>query len=130
MVLVGGVYVVVGVTFAALAGSASSNDGRVAWRLAAWLISAAAFAAHIWYEHSRMHCSPAATAVRAAVAVAVGAFALAAAATIRGQVSNSAHQGSRVLALVLWPIVTAAPAFVVALGSAAVLAIRRRVAEG
>src|SRR2546426_1746206 len=36
-----------GITFAALAHGAGSNQMRVTWRLAAWVISAAAFAAHI-----------------------------------------------------------------------------------
>ena len=48
------VYLVAGTTFAALAHRAGSNQLRVTWRLAAWIISAAVFAAQAWYEHTRL----------------------------------------------------------------------------
>src|SRR5256885_867772 len=51
-ILLGILYLVVGVTFGALANT-PSHQLRFAWRLAAWLVSAAAFAAHIAYEHFR-----------------------------------------------------------------------------
>lgn len=126
MILLGAVYVLAGVTFSTLAGSASSNEMRVAWRLAAWLISGAAFTAHVGYEHFRLRHSPGTTARHASLAVALGAFALAAAAGIHGRASSAGHQRSMALALVLWPVLTAVPAFVVALGSAAALGSRRR----
>jgi hypothetical protein len=126
VILVGVVYLAIGLTFAALAGSVSSNQMRVTWRLCAWLISAAAFAAHIGYEHFRLRNSPATTAFHASLAVGLGAFALAAAANIHAQVSGSSHQRSLAISLVAWPVLTAVPAFVVALGSAALLALRRR----
>jgi hypothetical protein len=126
VILLGAVYLGVGIAFGALAGWSSSNQMRVTWRLLAWLISGAAFAAHIGYEHVRLRNSPATTALHVSLAVGLGAFALAAAATIHGQVSGASHQSLRVLALVLWPVLTAVPAFVVALGSAALLALRRR----
>src|SRR3989441_9712252 len=53
VLLLGVVYLVTGITFAALANGAGSHQMRVTWRLAAWVISAAAFAAHIGYEHVR-----------------------------------------------------------------------------
>jgi hypothetical protein len=80
--LAGAVYLVAGITFAALAGWAPSPQMRVAWRLAAWLTSGAAFAAHVGYEHFRLRTLPLATASHAAAAVAVGAFALAVAANV------------------------------------------------
>jgi hypothetical protein len=70
VLVVGGVYLVAGILFAALAKSASSHQMVVAWRLAAWVISASALA--------------------------------------------------------VWPVITALPAFLVALASAAVLARARR----
>ena len=48
VVIVGVVYLVAGLVFGALAGAAGSHQMRVAWRLAAWATSAAAFASHIW----------------------------------------------------------------------------------
>jgi len=120
-------YLVVGITFAALAGWASSNQMRVIWRLLAWVISGAAFAAHIGYEHFRLRNSPVTTALHASLAVGLGAFGLAAAANIHGRGSGSSHQRSLLLlALVAWPVLTAVPAFVIALGSATSLAFRRR----
>ncbi len=116
-------YLVVGITFSAL--PAASHQMRVAWRLAAWVISAAAFAAHIGYEHVRLRSSPGTTALHASLAVALGAFALAVAANVHAQAAAS-HQLSHTLALVLWPVVTALPAFVVALAAAAGLGLTRR----
>jgi hypothetical protein len=125
VILLGVVYLVVGLTFGALAG-VSSNQMRVAWRLSAWLISGAAFAAHIGHEHFRLRNSPATLAVHVALAVGLGAFGLAVAANIHAQRSGSTHQGALALALVAWPLLTAVPAFVVALGAAALLSLRRR----
>lgn len=122
VILVGIVYPVAGVTFAAL--PAASNQMRVTWRLAAWLISAVAFAAHIWYEHARLQSSPRTIAWHVSLAVALGAFGLAVAANVHAQVTAN-HQRSILLALALWPVMTALPAFVVALASAAVLARTR-----
>ncbi len=119
---VGVVYLVAGVTFAAL--SAASNQMRVTWRVAAWVISAAAFAAHIGYEQVRLRSSPGTTALHAALAVALGAFGVAVAANVHAQAA-AIHQRSVALALVLWPVLTALPAFVVALAAAAALARTR-----
>src|SRR6202162_2123124 len=59
--LVGVLYLVAGLGFGELARLASSNQVREAWRLAAWVVSAAAFAAQIGYEHFRLRSSPGAT---------------------------------------------------------------------
>ena len=125
VILLGVVYLVAGIAFAALANRNASNQIRVAWRLAAWVISAAGFATHIAYEHLRQRSSPGTTALRVSLAVALGAFALAVAANVHAQAASS-HQHSRALALVVWPVVTALPAFGVALAAAAVLARTRR----
>ena len=123
VLFLGVVYLVVGILFAALAKSAASNQVRVAWRLAAWVISAAAFAAHIGYEHVRLRSSPGTTALHASLAVGLGAFALAVSASLHAQAT---HQHFPALALAVWPVVTALPAFVVALAAAAVLTRARR----
>jgi len=116
--LVGVLYLVAGLGFGELARLASSNQVRDAWRLAAWVISAAAFAAHIGYEHFRLRSSPRITAFHASLAVALGAFGLAVAAARHGQ---AVHRPFPAFALAVWPVATAVPAFVVALIVAAVL---------
>jgi len=124
VLFLGLVYLVTGITFAALASRAASNPMRMTWRLAAWAISGAAFAAHIAYEQVRLRSSPGPTALHASLAVALGAFALAVAANVHAQAAAS-HQPSHFLALVLWPVVTALPAFVVGLAAAAGLGLAR-----
>jgi len=124
VLFLGVVYLVAGIISATLANQAASEQMRVTWRLAAWLISAGAFAAHIGYEHVRLRSSPGITALHASLAVAMGAFALALSANVHA-LAVSSHQPSHILALVLWPVVTALPAFVVALAAAAGLALMR-----
>ena len=126
VILLGAVYLAVGLTFAALAGSAGSHQMVVAWRLAAWVISAAAFGAHIWYEHSRLGNAPRTTAWHASAAVALGAFALAVAARIHAHVTGSGNPHLLTFALVAWPVLCGLPAFVVAFAAAAGLASTRR----
>ena len=126
MILVAASYVVIGVVFAALAKPADANHVRM-WRLAAWLASAALAAAHIGYEHYRLGASPRTTALHAAAAVALGAFGLALAANVHWLVAGTHGQRPPLLALPVWPVVTALPAFLAALAIAAVLARFRRV---
>jgi len=124
---VGLVYLTAGLCFATLAGWAGSGQMRVAWRLAAWVISAAAFAVHIGYEHVRLRSTPRTTALHVSLGVALGAFALAVAANVHAAAASSEqHSRSLARALVLWPALTALPAFLVALAVAAGLALRRR----
>ena len=113
--LLGAAYFVVGLIFGAFAGWSASHQMRVAWRVAAWVISAAAFAAHIGYEHFRLRSSPGETALHAALAAALGAFALAVAANVHAQQVTSSRRGLPAFALVAWPALAAVPAFVVAL---------------
>lgn len=126
VILLGVVYVVIGLTFGSLAGWASSNQMRSTWRVLAWLISALAFLAHIWYEQFRLRSSRITTAFHAALAVALGTLVLAAAAIIHGQAVGASHQSRRILALVLWPALASVPAFLAALVAAAVMGVRRR----
>ena len=121
--LVATVYLVAGLVFGALARVAASGEARVGWRLAAWVISAVAFAAHIWYEQVRRRNTPAPTALRASLAVALGAFGIAVAASLHGRAVQHSFPA---WGLVVWPAAAALPAFVVALGAAALLATLHR----
>ncbi len=121
------VYPIVGITFALPANSAASNEIRFAWRLAAWLVSAAVFGAHMAHEHFRAHNSARRAAFHVAVAVAAGAFLLAVWVNVHAHWIASNHPRSLApLALVVFPAVTGVPAFVVALVVLAVLARVRR----
>jgi hypothetical protein len=126
-ILVGLVYAAAGILFGAMSGAAASSQMRVAWRLAAWLTSAVAFAAQIGYELFKLRNSPLVTALHASAAVALGAFGLAVAANIHAQSAASSHRPLLAIALVAWPVLTAIPAFVVALAAAAALARMRRI---
>src|SRR5262245_64516381 len=109
------VYLVVGVAFP---NPSASNGTQFMWRLAAWLTCAVAFAIHIGLEHFRLRNSPRGTALHASVAVAFGAFALAAAANIHAITSGTGNRRLLAFALVIWPVMTGVPAFVVALFTA------------
>lgn len=122
VILVGVLYFAVGFTSSALAASAGSDQMQFFWRLSAFVISAVVFAAHIAYDHFRLRNTPLPTAWHAAVGVAFGAFALALAANIHDLRSASGYRPRMLIAFVAWPLLTAVPAFVVALAIAAVLA--------
>ena len=121
--LFGVVYFLIGRVFAVPA-----NHVHV-WRLAAWVVSGAVYAAHIGYEHFRLRHSPRLIALHAALAVAIGAIALAVAGMIHSLTAAPAIRPSWLLALVIWPAATAVPAFLVALVAGAVLARLRRSAD-
>ena len=113
--LAGATYFLIGRLFA------RPTDHLHAWRLAAWGVSAAVYAAHIWYEHVRLRSAPRVTAARVALAVAIGAMALAFAGMIHSLHRAALFRPVWLLALVLWPVFTGLPAFLVALVAAAVL---------
>jgi len=117
MVILGIVYAFVGIVFAMPAGHVK------AWRLAAWAVSAAAYGAHICYERYRLRNSPCLAAVHVALATALGAFGLAVGANVHSLSVESTNEHRRLLllALGLWPIITALPAFLVALVTTSVL---------
>ena len=121
--IVAAVYLVAGLAFGALARVAASSEARVGWRWAAWVVSAVAFAAHIWYEQVRRRHTPAPTALHASLAVALGAFGLAVAASLHGRAVQHPFPA---WALVVWPAAAALPAFVVALAAASLLAALHR----
>ena len=113
------VYLVVGVAFP---NPPASNKMQFMWRLAAWLICAVAFALHICVTYFRFGNSPRSTALHAAISVALGALALAATANIHALTAGTGNRRLLALALVIWPMITGVPAFVVALVAVAVLA--------
>jgi hypothetical protein len=127
-IFVGIVYCAIGLSFGLLAGSGGSSRATFAWRLAAWVASAAVYAAHLAYEQFRLRNGSLSSALHAATAVAVGAFGLAVAATVHRALlpAPNPHFQLYALALVAWPVVTALPAFVVTLVATAVLARIRR----
>ena len=114
--LAAGVYAAVGITFAL-----PTTHVR-AWRLAAWVVSALAYAAEIGYEHSRLRNRPGSAALHVALAVAGGGFALSMAAVVHRVSAGTATAPFQLLAFGLWPIVIAVPAFLVALAASALLA--------
>src|SRR5262249_5202312 len=121
VILLGIAYSVVGIVFGALASPAVSDQSRV-MRLTAWVVSAAVYAGHIGYERFRLGASPRATALHAAMAVALRALLLAVAATVHSMtVESPAPYWRYLLALALWPIGAALPAFLVALVAGAVI---------
>ena len=118
-VILGAVYALVGIVFAVPAHHAKL------WRLAAWVVSAIAYAAHVCYEHFRLRSPPRSAALHVASAVALGAFGLAVGANIHSLSLGSTNEHRHhllLLALGLWPVITAVPAFLVALGASWVLA--------
>jgi uncharacterized protein (DUF486 family) len=126
VVLLGAVYFIFGVAFAAFASWSASSATRATWNRLGFVASAVAFALHIGYEHFRLRSSPLKTAAHVSIAVALGAFALALKANVHGYRVGTSNQRLLALALVAWPAITAVPAFVVALVLAAALALRRR----
>jgi hypothetical protein len=121
----GVLYLAAGLIFGELAGRATSQSARVGWRWAAWIVSGIAFAAHVALElraQERMRV----TAARAALGAAVRAFGLAAAANIHALRASTAPSLLLVLSLLIWPAMTAGPAFLAGLVIARVASALRR----
>jgi Kef-type K+ transport system membrane component KefB len=85
------------------------------WRLAAWAACSVVYIAHLAYEHGRLRSPVGSAALHAAIAVAMGGFLLALAGMLRSWAATSHIRPTWWLALVVWPAVTAIPAFLVAL---------------
>jgi hypothetical protein len=117
--IVGAVYAAIGLWFP---NPAAPSEHQFAWRLAAWIVSGVVFAGHIAWEQLGAHSPVRATALRATLAAALGAFLLAAVAGVRAWLHGSERLVLHVIALVAWPLLVAIPAFLVALAAAAVLA--------
>jgi len=126
LILVGMLYLVVGLASSALSGAAGSAQLGTFWRWSAFAFSAVVFAGHIAYEHLRQHSTARVTAWHAALAVALGALGLALVANIHDLNSASGYRLRMLIALPAWPLLTAVPAYVVALVVAAGLGRKRR----
>jgi hypothetical protein len=114
--LVGAVYLVIGRVF-----SLPSTNVHL-WRILAWFLSGVAFIVHMRYELWWLRNSPRVSAVHVALGVAIGAVALALAGMVYNLSTGSGLRPAWLLALALWPAITAIPAFLVALGTGALLA--------
>jgi hypothetical protein len=121
---VGLVYPLVSIVSGSLAAAATSTAGRTRWRLMAWAISAVVFAAQIAYERLRLLSRVGTASLHAAVGAAFGGFFLAGAATIH-KMSVDSVDARYFLALVLWPLAVALPAFAGALVLSAVIRPRK-----
>ena len=126
MIFVGLVYFIVNIAFAELAGRAASSTMHVVLNRLGFVVSLVAFAAHISYDHLRLGNPPRTTASHVALAAGLGAFGLALAANVHGLWVGSNRQRSLAVALVVWPVITALPAFVAAFAAAVGLAFTRR----
>jgi len=114
--LVGALYTLIGLVFAL-----PTHQVQM-WRLAAWVVSAILFAAHISYEHFQLHSRPGSAALHVAAAVGAGGFGLAVAATVHSLFVTPNYSRWRFVgALLAWPLITALPAFVVAIVLSTVL---------
>ena len=113
---------VFGLAYFAIGRGSTLPDSHVQWwRLAAWAASAVVYTAHIAYEHIRLRDAPRALASHVALAVAIGALALAIAGMVHAQSNGSGIRPAWFLALLVWPAVTAIPAFLGALIAASLL---------
>lgn len=124
--LASGAYAAVGLGTAVLARGASAPAAVTAWRLAAWLLALAIFVLHFVAERRR-HSRASRISLHVALAVAIGAFVLAALGPVRAHWAEPSRARLAVLSLVAWPILTAVPAFFVALVGA--LAVRARLPQ-
>ena len=122
VVLLGIAYAGVGILFAV------PTTHAHAWRLAAWAVCAVGYGAHILYERFRLGNSSGTAALHVALAAGLGGFGLAVGANVHELFveATSQHQRLLLLSLGIWPIVTALPAFVVALVVNLVLPRSRR----
>jgi hypothetical protein len=119
--LAGLLYLLIGVGFAPL-----SVPSVFFWRLAAWIVSAIVYAAHIAYENFRIRSSPHSTALHVAFSAAIGAFGLAAAAIVHSLLTGTGNLRLLRIALLIWPVISGVPAYVVAFVLTAVRARVRR----
>lgn len=118
--MAGLLYVIIGLVSAALTGGVWGPRMRF-WRGMAWVLSAIIYGVHIARERLGMRHTAVSTALHAALGAALGALGLAISATIHGYAVSTPHLRALKLSLLIWPIITAVPAFVVALLAAFVL---------
>ena len=119
-------YFLVGLVFSKLVLWAGSNYLKAISNPLALLIFCGALAIHIGYEHFRLNSAPLMTAWHTSLAVAIGGFALAVKANIHDLLAPAGYRPRMLIALLAWPILTAVPAFAVALVVAAVFTVVTR----
>ena len=127
--MVGGVYGTIGIGFGAFAARSTSHRTVVSWNVASFVVSAVVFAIHIGYEHFGLRDRPLLVALHTSLAVALGAFLLAVSANIHSFRAAKSNHRLLAVALVIWPLMTGIPAFVVALIVAAGLRLFGRAKE-
>ena len=112
------VYPAVGIGFAIL--DSSSGPAQIHfWRLAAWVVSALVFGAHLLHEQRTRSAAPLQVAAHVSAGVALGAFLLAVWVLLQGHLSGARTQSPLApLALILFPLLTGIPAFVAGVGVA------------
>ena len=121
VLIAGTFYLLSGLVFGELAGRATDRPTLMAWRLTAWGTSGIMFGAHIVYEVFRLRHTRGITALHTTYAVALGCSLLAAAALVHALTTGTGNPRLLAIALVAWPVVAGVPAFLVALGAAALL---------
>src|SRR5947209_4077311 len=104
-------YAVIGIVFAL-----PTTHVRV-WRIAAWVLSGVGYGVHIAYERLHLQYATGSAALYVALGTALGTFGLAMGANIHAMVTDSTDQQRHLLLLALGiaPVITAIPAFLVAL---------------
>jgi hypothetical protein len=121
VLLIALVYAVVGIVTAYLSKSAHTAQLGTMWRMAAWLLSFITFAGHVAHERVRVGNTTVKSALLAAVAVALGAFALAVMGPARSHWGATDFWRAAVLSVPLWPILTGVPAFLGGLVAGSIL---------
>jgi len=74
---------------------------------------------HVGHEHFRRHSPARLTAWHASVGAALGGFGIALTANIHELGAAAGYRPRMFIALVVWPLLTGVPAFVIALAAAA-----------
>src|SRR5262245_4079273 len=113
VLLLGALYGLIGVVFAAFTTADANSSTTILWRRLAWVVSGMVFSGHLIYERVLRGRSARAAAAVVALAAAVGACGLAIAANLNGW-RTGAYRPSLALALIAWPLVVFVPAFAVA----------------
>jgi hypothetical protein len=97
------------------------------WRFAAWGAAGVLLSMHVAYERFRLGNAPLTAALHVGLGAAIGGFGIALTANVHSVLVAAPSRNLSLLrlSLVFWPVITALPAFLVALGMSAVLARRR-----
>ncbi|MBI1796479.1 MAG: hypothetical protein HYR74_05450 [Candidatus Eisenbacteria bacterium] len=114
VIAIGVLYAASGIGLARISNASTTHAAVLAWRLAAWAAGLVLLVAHVAYEQFRVASRPAATALCAALAAALGGLGLAIGASVHS------HR-PMMLALVIWPVLCGVGAFFAALVGAALL---------